>query len=156
MNLTSRLVVGTLVVALTIAAFAARSLQRERVFRNAWADYTSGRWASAVQGFDDYISRFPDSDLADDAQFYIGQTYYADGQYRQATEAFEQVELSYADGDRVAEAVYKRGVALERLGEPEQARRAYELVVRGYPATNAAADLAQQALDRASQGQRPR
>ena len=132
------------------------SIQRERFFRDAFADYTSGRWASAIQGFDDYISRFPDSDLADDAQFYIGQTYYADGQYRQATEAFEQVELSYAAGDRVAEALYKRGVTLERLGEPEQARRAYELVVQDYPANNVAADLAQRALDRTSQGQRPR
>ena len=119
----------------------------QRMYDTAWADYTTGQWALAIQGFEAYISGFPRSDLADDAQFYIGNTHYADGQYRDAAQAFEEVVLNYPDGDRVAEALYKRGLALGRLGEPELARQAFELVVQNYPNDNMA-NLAQQALDR--------
>ena len=95
----------------------------QRLYDTAWADYTTGQWALAIQGFEVYISSFPRSELADDAQFYIGNTHYADGQYREAAEAFEQVVLNYPDGDQVAEALYKRGLALDRLGEPDLAGR---------------------------------
>jgi len=124
----------------------------QRMYDQAWADYTTGQWALAVQGFEAYISTFPRSELADDAQFYIGQTHYADGRYREAAAAFEQVVMNYPDGDAVAEALYKRGLALDRLGEPELARQAFEQVVRNHPEHNMS-NLAQQALDRLGQSQ---
>ena len=122
----------------------------QRLYDTAWADYANGQWVLAIQGFEVYISSFPRSELADDAQFYIGNTYYADGQYREAADAFEQVVLNYPDGDAVAEALYKRGLALDRLGEPELARQAFELVVQNYSEDNMA-NLAQQWLDRLNQ-----
>ncbi len=124
----------------------------KRMYDTAWSDYTTGQWALAIEGFDAYLSSFPRSEFADDAQFYIGQTHYADGQYREAATAFEEVVLSYPDGDRVSEALYKRGLALERLGEPELARQAFERVVQNYPDDNMA-NLARQALDRLNQAQ---
>ena len=119
-----------------------------RLYDTAYADYTTGQWALSIQGFEAYISSFPQSELADDAQFFIGQNYYADGQFPEAAEAFEQVEFSYPTGDVVPEALYKRGLTLERLGEAGLARDAFELVVQQYPDDNMA-NLAQQALDRA-------
>jgi tol-pal system protein YbgF len=124
----------------------------QRMYDTAWADYTTGQWALAIQGFDSYISSFPRSELADDAQFYIGQTHYADGQYLEASVAFERVVLNYPDGDAVAEALYKRGLALDRLGEQDLARQAFEQVVKNHPDHNMA-NLAQQALDRINQSQ---
>ena len=124
----------------------------QRLYDTAYADYTTGQWALSMQGFNAYISTFPRSELADDAQFFIGQNYYADGKFREAAEAFEQVVLSYPAGDVVAEALYKRGLTLERLDEPDVAREAFELVVQNYPDDNMA-NLAQQALDRLAQAQ---
>ena len=94
----------------------------------------------------------PRSDFADDAAFYIGQTYFAESRFDEAVDAFEQVLLNYPDGDVVPEASYKRGLALERLDDPERARQAFELVVTNYPESDMAA-LAQQALDRLGQPQ---
>jgi tol-pal system protein YbgF len=124
----------------------------QRMYDTAWSDYTTGQWALAIQGFEAYISAFPRSELADEAQFYIGSTHYADGRFREAADAFEQVMMNYPDGDAVAEALYKRGLALDRLGEPELARQAFELVVRNHAEHNMA-NLAQQALDRLGQSQ---
>lgn len=121
-----------------------------RMYDTAWADYTNGQWVLAVEGFEAYLKTFPRSELADDAQFYIGQTYYADGRFREAVAAFEQVLLNYPDGDVVPEASYKRGLALDRLGETDRARQAFELVATNYP-DSTMATLAQQALDRISQ-----
>jgi tol-pal system protein YbgF len=118
-----------------------------RLYDTAYTDYTTGQWALSIQGFEAYISTFPRSQLADDAQFFIGQNYYADGQFREAAEAFEQVVSSYPDGDVVAEALYKRGLTLERLDQLDLARETFQTVVREHPDDNMA-NLAQQALDR--------
>jgi tol-pal system protein YbgF len=119
----------------------------QRLYDTAYTDYTTGQWALSIQGFEQYISTFPRSQLADDAQFFIGQNYYADGRFREAADAFEQVVSSYPDGDVVAEALYKRGLTLERLDELDLARETFQTVVREHPDDNMA-NLAQQALDR--------
>jgi len=129
---------------------AAPGVSPQRMYDTAWADYTNGQWSLAIQGFEAYIKTFPRSELADDAQFYIGQTHYADGSFRDAVDALEQVLLNYPDGDVVPDASYKRGLALDRLGETDRARQAFELVVKNYP-DSTMATLAQQALDRLSQ-----
>ena len=140
------------VPAAAVAAPINPGVSPQRMYDTAWADYTTGQWALAIQGFEAYLSSFPRSELADEAQFFIGSTHYADGQYREAAGAFEEVVLNYPDGNMVADALYKRGLALERLGEPERARQAFELVVQNYPDHNMA-NLAQQALDRLNSAQ---
>ena len=122
----------------------------QRMYDTAWADYTNGQWALSIQGFEAYIRTYPRSELADDAQFYIGQTYYADGAFQDAVEAFDEVLNNYADGNIVPDASYKRGLALDRLGYGDRARQAFEHVVTNYP-DSTMATLAQQALDRLSQ-----
>ena len=124
----------------------------QRLYDTAWADYTNGQWALAVQGFEAYIETVPQSDFADDAAFYVGQTYFAESRFEEAVDAFEQVLLNYPNGDVVPEASYKRGLALERLDDPDRARQAFELVVLNHPESDMAT-LSQQALDRLSQPQ---
>ncbi len=119
----------------------------QRLYDTAYTDYTTGQWALSIQGFEQFISTFPRSDLADDAQFYIGQNYYADGLFREAADAYEQVVVRYPGGNAVAEALYKRGLALERLDQIDLARETFQTIVREHPDDNMA-NLAQQALDR--------
>ena len=122
----------------------------QRMYDTAWADYTNGQWALSIQGFEAYIRTYPRSELADDAQFYIGQTYYAEGAFQDAVVAFDDVMQNYPDGDVVPDASYKRGLALDHLGYADRARQAFELVVTNYP-DSTMATLAQQALDRLNQ-----
>ena len=125
----------------------------QRMYDTAWADYTNGQWVLSIQGFEAYIKTFPRSELADDAQFYIGQTHYASGAFLESVSSFETVLLNYPDGDVVPEASYKRGLALDRLGETDRAQQAFELVVKNYP-DSTMATLAQQSLDRLNQPER--
>ena len=57
---------------------------------------------------------FPRTDLADDAQWYIGECYQQDGKFAEAVDAYNRVITNYPKGDRVPDAYYKRGIALER------------------------------------------
>ena len=90
---------------------------------------------------------FPKSELADDAQYLIGESYLLDNKFREALDGYEQVIKNYPGADKLPNAYYKRGVVLERLGQTDRARESYEFVLKNYPETPAGA-LARQRLNR--------
>lgn len=126
----------------------------QRLYDTAWADYTAGQWDLCISGFDTYLRTFPRSDLADEAQFYIGECHYADGKHQEAVQAYTQVIVSYPRGQSVAPAYYKRGLAFERLGQVDRARESFEAVMKVFPDSDAAR-LAKQNLDRLNRGRPP-
>ncbi len=124
----------------------AGGLSPQRMFDTAQADYAAGQWPLAISGFEQYIRSFPTSDKADDAQFYIGESYQLDGKFKEAVGAYEKVIADYPTADRVPQALYKRGVALSLLGENDRARESFQQVIRNYPQSEVAV-LAKQVLD---------
>ena len=117
-----------------------------RLYETAYADYTAGQWSLAVQGFETYLKTYPKSDLADDAQYYIGESYSGDSRFRDAAAAYERVISDYPQSDILPEAYYKVGITYERLGQPDRARTSYEYAVKAFPDTDAGR-LAKQRLD---------
>lgn len=124
----------------------AGGLSPQRMFDTAQADYAAGQWPLAISGFEQFIRSFPTSDRADDAQFYIGESYQLDGKFKEAVTAYEKVIADYPSGDRVPQALYKRGVALSLLGDNDRARESFQQVIRNYPRSEVAV-LAKQVLD---------
>jgi tol-pal system protein YbgF len=128
------------------AGAAATGMTPRRLYETAYADYTAGQWSLAVQGFETYLKAYPKSDLADDAQYYIGESYSGDSRFREAAAAYERVISDYPQSDILPEAYYKVGITYERLGQPDRARGAYEYAVKNFPDTDAGR-LAKQRLD---------
>jgi tol-pal system protein YbgF len=126
----------------------------QRFFDTARADYYDARWDLCVTGFDTYLKQFPKSDLAHEAQFYIGECNYASGKFQEAVAAYNQVISSYPRSTSAASAYYKRGLSLERLGQADRARESYETAMKSFPDSDAAR-LAKQALDRLNRGRPP-
>jgi tol-pal system protein YbgF len=118
-----------------------------RAFETARGDYYAANWTLAIQGFESYIKTFPKSDMADDAQYYIGECYYGAGKYREAVAAYERVIANYAGSNTLPDTYYKRGLALNLLGMATQARESFDYAVKTYPDSDAGR-LAKQALDR--------
>jgi tol-pal system protein YbgF len=118
-----------------------------RLYEMAYADYTAGQWSLAIQGFETYLKTYPRSELADDAQYYIGESYAGDSKYKEAAAAYERVIREYPTSDILPEAWYKVGISYDRLGQPDRAREAFEFVVKNYPDSDAGR-LAKQNLDR--------
>jgi tol-pal system protein YbgF len=118
-----------------------------RLYETAYADYTAGQWSLAIQGFETYLKTYPKSDLADDAQYYIGESYAGDSKYQDAASAYEKVIREYPSSNILPEAWYKVGISYDRLGQPDKAREAFDYVVKNYPDTDAGR-IARQNLDR--------
>jgi tol-pal system protein YbgF len=125
-------------------------LSPTRMYETAFADYASGQWTLAVAGFDAFLKAFPRSEMADDAQFYMGETHYAQNRFADAIGAYNQVVEMYPGSNSSPLAYYKRGLAQQRIGDAEAARTSWEQAVAKFPESDAGR-LAKQALDRLGQ-----
>jgi tol-pal system protein YbgF len=123
----------------------------QRMFDMSWADYTAGQYELCIGGFDQYLRTFPRSELAGEAQFYIGECNFSLGKFTEAVDAYNRVNANYPRTTKAPDAIYKRGLALERLGQNDRARESYELVMKTYPDSEAAR-LAKQNLARLNRG----
>jgi len=117
-----------------------------RLYDTAWADYTAGNYDLAIEGFNGYVRSFPRSEFADNAQYYVGESYFQRGKLAEAVEAFGRVISTYPKSDVVGQAYYKRGLCYERLNQPDRARESYDYLVKTLGDTDAGR-LAKQRLD---------
>lgn len=125
---------------------SATTVSPTRLYDMAWADYTAGNYDLAVEGFSSYVRSFPKSEFADNAQYYIGQSFLLRGKFPEAVDAFNRVIAAYPRGDVIGLAYYNRGKAFEDMKQPDRARESYEYVVKNLADTDAGR-LAKQRLD---------
>lgn len=95
-------------------------------------------YVEAELGFQRYISDFPDTDLSDNALYWIGECRFARGDNRGAAAAFQQLLHEFPLGNKVPDALLKLGRSLERLGDTDGARRRFREVSTRFPDTEAA------------------
>ena len=127
-------------------------LSPTRMYETAWADYTAGQWTLAISGFEAFLRTFPRTEMADDAQFYIGEAQYAQNKFTDAINAYNAVIQNYPMGDQVPMAYFKRGSAQERLGMIDAARASWNAVVTQFPDSDGGR-LAKQRLDQVARQQ---
>jgi tol-pal system protein YbgF len=118
-----------------------------RMMDQSFADYTSGQYTLAIQGYEAFLRTFPTSEQADDAQFMIGESHFADRNNLDAVAAYSDVIKRFPTANTAPDAYYKRGLALERLDSLDGARESWQQVVKVFPETDAGR-LAKQGLDR--------
>lgn len=119
----------------------------QRLYNTSLADFTAGQWVLCIEGFKNYLSNFPRTDLSDDAQWYVGECYQQDGKFAEAIDAYNKVIANYPKGDRVPDAYYKRGIALSAMGQTDRAKDSFEQLMKLYP-DHDMSRMAKQQLDR--------
>ena len=116
------------------------------LYSQAYADFARGNYDLAVQGFEEYLRNYPDTDFSDNARYWIGECLYGKEQYEDAIGAWNELLRDFPSSDKVPDARVKKGMALERLGRRSQALLEYRYVLDRYP--NApAARIARQKLN---------
>jgi tol-pal system protein YbgF len=123
----------------------------QRMFDEAFSDYTRGDYDLAIEGFQTYIRMFPRTDRTDDAQLKIGDSLHAAKRFTEAIAAFQKVTSDYPQSDSVPAAHYKLGLSYEALKQPELARKSFETVIKNHGGSNEAI-LAKQRLDVLTRG----
>ena len=110
----------------------------EAMYQAAYSDYLAGRYDLAKATFAEYLKRFPDTEVSDNAQYWIGECLYATGDFAGAIAEFEKVSQSYPKGDKVPAALLKTGIAYSRLKNQDEAKRYYKKVVQKFPRSDEA------------------
>ncbi len=106
----------------------------EKLYNQSYLDYTQGNNELARLGFRQYLELYPATSLADNALYWIGETFYAEGLKDSALAAFEQVETMYPESNKLAAAFLKRGILRAARGEREQARVLFQRIIHQFPA----------------------
>ncbi len=109
------------------------TIQAENLYKNSYLDLTRGNYQLALEGFREYLSRFPKSELAVNAQYWLAECFYAQGMYHQAFDEFQQVILQYPQGTKVPAALLKMGYSANKMGNKNTARKYLQMVIQNYP-----------------------
>lgn len=104
-----------------------------------------GKYAEATEGFRTLLTRFPNSSMGDNAQYWLGESYYVQRQYQEALRAFQVVLEKYPQSRKIPDALLKIGYCDYELQNWRDARTALNQLVQQYSDTTAAR-LAQQRL----------
>jgi tol-pal system protein YbgF len=118
------------------------------IFQQAQLDRNRGNLELAKQGFSEFLQRYPDSELADDALYWLGDLEYGQKNYEQALARFQQLVEEFPGSERVPAAQLKAAYCLEELGRPEEARAQLRQLLQEHPDAPEAA-LARELLDSA-------
>ena len=116
-------------------AAAAPVPSADLLYSNGLRDLNGKKYDLALQEFQDYLKHYPETDLASNAQFYLGEIAFAQEQYAQAMDAYTKVLENYPKSFKLAPARLKKALALIQVGEKTTAIRELRNVVRLYPGT---------------------
>ncbi len=109
-----------------------------------------GRYADAKRALQQFMVAFPNSSYADNAQYWLAETFYVTQDYRRALKEFQVVLERFPDSRKLPDALLKIGFCNYELGRWDAARTALRTVVEQYAETTAAR-LAAQRLERMQQ-----
>jgi TolA-binding protein len=123
------------------------ALQPQDVYQAAYIDFSKGVYPLAITGFRDFLRRYPDHELAANAQYWIGEAHlamargYSDasqaeaatGARRQAVQEFRKVLANYPRSDKAPAALYKEALVLIELKDPATAQARLQYLVDNFP-----------------------
>jgi tol-pal system protein YbgF len=117
------------------AAPSGASPSADTLYSNGLRDITSGKYDLASSEFADYLKYYGETDLASNAQFYLGEIAYSQKQYDRAVSEYDKVLGNYPKSFKLAPARLKKGMALIELGQKNPGVRELREVVKRYPGT---------------------
>ena len=117
------------------AADPARETQE---YEAALNQFKAAKYKEAAAGFSAFVQKYPDGQLAPNAQYWLGNAWYAQRDCKKAIEAQTQVTSRYAESAKAPDAWLAIATCQQELGNANAARRALEAVVAGYPKSPAA------------------
>jgi tol-pal system protein YbgF len=105
------------------------------LYSNGLSDIQTGKNDLARSEFQDYLKYYGDTELASNAQFYLGEIAYSQRQYQQAVTEYDKVLTNYPKSFKLAPARYKKGMALIELSQKNAGVKELREVVKRYPGT---------------------
>jgi tol-pal system protein YbgF len=100
--------------------------------------YEGGDYPSAISQFRQFVKAYPSSSLADNALYWIGESYYAEKDFERAISNFLELVDRYPEGNKVPDALLKTGLSYSHMDNPDRAREFLTRVMDNHPFSIAA------------------
>jgi tol-pal system protein YbgF len=103
------------------------------LYNNALRDYNGAKNDIALQEFSDYVKFYPNTDLAGNCYFYLGEIQFRQGNYQAAAQSYDQVLQNFPSGNKAASAQLKKGFSLIELGKQDDGVVELRHLIQRYP-----------------------
>ena len=127
--------------------------QASDLYQTAYIDFTRGHYNLAIAAFREYLRLYPTTTVAENAQYWIGESHFSLARAHQArgesdravqeleraVQEFRKVVIAYPRGDRVPAALYKEALALAELGQVQLAEARLQFLLDQFPGREEAA-----------------
>lgn len=107
-------------------------------YEAALNQFKAGKYKEAAASFGEFVQKYPDSSLAPNAQYWLGNAWYAQHNCTKAIEAQSVVTTKYADSAKAPDAWLAIATCQQELGNPTGVKRSLETVITKYPTSPAA------------------
>jgi tol-pal system protein YbgF len=114
---------------------APKSASEEELYQRAKLAFDQGNTAAARKGFEELLQQYPASPNADNAQFWIGETFFREKAFEKSILEYQKVIEKYPKGNKVPGALLKQGMAFLGLGDKVNSRLIFEELIRKHPNT---------------------
>lgn len=109
------------------------SVDCRNLWDNAFKDMYRAQYDLAISGFMDYLKYCPSTDLADNSQYWIAESYYEMSQHEQAIAEYEKLLSKYPDSEKRASAFFKLGRTYEKLADTAKALEYFLILKNEFP-----------------------
>jgi tol-pal system protein YbgF len=103
------------------------------LYNNALRDYNGNKNDLAIQECSDYIKFYPNTDLAGNCYYYMGEIQFRQGNFQQAAQSYDQVLQNFPSGNKAASAQLKKGFSLIELGKQDDGVAELKHLLQRYP-----------------------
>lgn len=110
------------------------------LYNKGYEMYNSSKYPQAISIFREFLQKYPNDALADNAQYWIAESYYAQKMFDKAIAEFKKVE-KYPDGNKIADAYLKIVYSYTELGKKKEAEKWKSLLLKKYKDSEAAKKL---------------
>lgn len=117
----------------------------ETLYQSSYSDYLRGSYDLALLGFRQYLEAYPETDLTDNAVYWIGECFYRQQKYGDAIVEYDRVLERWPRSDKTASSLLKKGYAQVELGQKKEGIAQLQKVVATFGNSDEA-NLARQKL----------
>jgi len=114
------------------------SISVGHLYKDAYETFQKGNFEEARRKFEALLKQYPNTELSDNAQFWIGETYYLEKDFEKAILEYEKAIAKYPEGDKIPAALFKQALAFLELGDKTDAKNLLRRVIERYPHTDQA------------------
>jgi tol-pal system protein YbgF len=121
----------------TSAASPSEGGNPKQLYETAYGYLLQQDYGAAEAAFDDFLKRFPNDNLAGNAQFWLGESYFVRGQFKPAATAFLKGYQTYGKSAKAPDSLLKLAMSLGRMGQKDAACSSFGELNTRFPAASA-------------------